>query len=46
MEHICLKYMQANGRSCHEGADIANGQQLMVVMQKGKSMSWGTDHAK
>jgi hypothetical protein len=30
-EHLWLKYTCANGRSCHKGADISNGQHLMAV---------------
>jgi hypothetical protein len=46
MEHVWLKYTRANGWSCHEGVDIADKQQLMVVVHKGDSTPWGIDHAK
>ncbi len=46
MEHVWLKYMHTNRGSCHEGADIADKQQLMVVMRMGESTPWGADHAK
>ncbi len=46
MEHVWLKYMHANGWSCHKGANIAKKQQLIAFVQKSKSTPWGTDHAK